>query len=200
MAGGLITIPARKGKAAIVEKGKRIRVVNTHGTQVVDFWAFNVKDPREFMSMEHCHTSLLRVIPRVGDGLVTNKRRAILTILEDTSPGIHDTVIAACDRYRYELLGCKTYHDNCTDNLAAGMAELGMTPPETPAPLNLFMNIPIRGDGSLSFDPGVCKPGDAITFRAEMDCVVAFSACPQDMVPINGQAMKVQDAHFEILG
>jgi uncharacterized protein YcgI (DUF1989 family) len=33
-----------------------------------------------------------------------------------------------------------------------------------------------------------------------MDCVVAFSACPQDMVPINGQAMKVQDAHFEILG
>ena len=24
-------------------------------------------------------------------------------------------LLAACDRYRYELLGCKEYHRNCTD-------------------------------------------------------------------------------------
>ena len=34
--------------------------------------------------------------------------------------------------------------------------------------------------------------------RAEMDCVVAFSACPQDMIPINGEACIVQDAHYTI--
>lgn len=200
MAGnGLVTIPARKGKAAKVKQGQRIRVVNTHGSQVVDTWAFNLKDPREFMSMEHTHTCILKVLPKLGDSLYTNRRRPILTIVEDTSPGIHDTVIAACDRYRYELLGCKEYHDNCTDNLAAGLAELGMAPPETPAPLNLFMNIPIRGDGALTFEPALSKRGDAITFRAEMDCVVAFSACPQDMVPINGKDCKPTEAHFEIL-
>jgi uncharacterized protein YcgI (DUF1989 family) len=32
-----------------------------------------------------------------------------------------------------------------------------------------------------------------------MDCIVAFSACPQDMVPINGAAMKPTAAHFEII-
>lgn len=196
---GLITIPARKGKAALLAKGQRVRVINTHGSQVVDTWAFSIADPREFMSMEHSRAHLLRVIPKVGDALLTNRRRPILTLLEDSSPGIHDTVIAACDRYRYELLGCKGYHDNCTDNLAAALAELGMAPPETPSPLNLFMNIPIGADGSLSFEPAVSKPGDAVTLSAEIDCVVAFSACPQDIIPINGLARRPTDAHFEIL-
>jgi uncharacterized protein YcgI (DUF1989 family) len=56
--------------------------------------------------------------------MVTNRRRPILKIMEDTAPGIHDTLLAACDRYRYELLGCKEYHRNCTDNFWEAMVEL----------------------------------------------------------------------------
>ena len=122
-----------------------------------------------------------------------------MTVLEDTSSGIHDTLMAACDRYRYELLGCTEYHDNCTDNLAAAMAELGLTPPETPSPWNLFMNIPVAADGSLSYLPPECKRGNYLLLRAEMDCVVAFSACPQDIVPINGVACTPTEAHFQIV-
>jgi uncharacterized protein YcgI (DUF1989 family) len=33
-----------------------------------------------------------------------------------------------------------------------------------------------------------------------MDCVVAFSACPQDMIPINGTSKQPTEAHFEVLG
>ncbi len=151
----IITIPARRGKAAYVAAGQNIRVINTHGEQVVDTWAFNRHDMTEFMSMEHSRATLHRLIPRVGDALLTNHRRPILTVLEDTSGGIHDTLMAACDRYRYEELGCTGYHDNCTDNLAQGLAELGLTPPETPSPLNLFMNIPWTVEGALSFEPPV---------------------------------------------
>ena len=32
-------IPARKGSAARMRAGQVVRVVNTHGSQVVDFWA-----------------------------------------------------------------------------------------------------------------------------------------------------------------
>ena len=39
-----ITIPARRGKAAFVAKGQTIKVINTHGEQVVDTWAFNRAD------------------------------------------------------------------------------------------------------------------------------------------------------------
>ncbi len=194
----LTTIPARGGMACRVAAGQSVRVVNAHGQQVVDTWAFNAADLSESMSMEHSRTHLSRILARVGDSMVTNKRRPILTFLEDTTAGLHDTLLAACDRYRYELLGCDEYHDNCTDNLAAAMAELGLAAPETPSPWNLFMNIPVAPDGELSFQPPVCGPGDHVLLRAEMDCVVAFSACPQDIVPINGVACTPTEAHFEV--
>jgi uncharacterized protein YcgI (DUF1989 family) len=166
---------------------------------VVDTWAFNRADLGEFMSNEHTRAHSLHLVPRPGDVLRTNKRRPILTLTEDTSGGIHDTLIAACDRYRYAFLGVQDYHDNCTDNLFAGMAELGLVPAEVPSPLNLFMNIPWSADGTLGFAaPPRPIPGGYVRLRAEMDLVIAFSACPQDILPINGTAAKPVEAHFTI--
>src|SRR5712672_2668698 len=36
-----VTIPARKGRACRLLKGQAIKIINTHGHQVVDTWAFN---------------------------------------------------------------------------------------------------------------------------------------------------------------
>ncbi|HEX3499190.1 MAG TPA: urea carboxylase-associated family protein [Stellaceae bacterium] len=195
-----ITIPARKGKATFATKGQTIRVINTHGQQVVDTWAFNRADLTEFMSMEHTRAKLLKIIPAPGDTMLTNRRRPILTFLEDNSGGIHDTLMAACDRYRYESLGVKGFHDSCTDNLAAALGALGLTPPETPSPLNLFMNIPVAGGVALSFEPAIAPPGSHVSLRAEMDLVIVFSSCPQDIIPINGLNLTPTEAHFEIAG
>ena len=194
----LIEIPARRGKAVRLRQGQHIKVINTHGTQVVDTWAFNADDLQECLSMEHTRPHIGHIMPRVGDILYTNKRRPILTFVEDTSPGMHDTIIAACDRYRYTFLGVAGYHDNCTDNLYAAMAELGLTPPEVPSPLNLWMNIPLAPDGSIDFKPTVAKPGDYVLLRAECHVVLAFSACPQDILPIN--STRPVAAHFQLIG
>jgi uncharacterized protein YcgI (DUF1989 family) len=192
-------IPARKGVAVAVREGQRIRVVNTHGQQVVDTWAFCRQDCNEFMSMEHTRAGLRQLMPRLGDMMLTNKRRPILKLVEDTSGGVHDTLIAACDIYRYQGLGAKGHHDNCTENLAAALATIAVAAPETPCPLNLFMNIPWTADGRLIFQGPVCKAGDYVTFLAHMDCTVVFSACPQDMLPTNGVDCIPTDARFEIL-
>lgn len=195
--GGLTEIPARGGRAARLARGRALRVINTHGHQVVDFWAFNAGDLTEFLSNEHTRQKLSGVFPRVGEPLYTNRRRPILLFEADTSPGVHDTLMAACDVYRYEQLGCTEYHANCTDNLHAAMRELGLEAPEVPSPLNLWMNIPIRPDGSVGWEPPVASPGDHVVLRAELECVVVMSACPQDMVPIN--AGNPVEAHFEII-
>ena len=78
------------------------------------------------------------------------------------------------------------------------MGELGFTPPETPSPLNLFMNIPWTAEGQLSFEAPVSTPGSYVVLRAEMELIMAFSACPQDILPINGKAGRPTEAHFEI--
>ena len=67
-----------------------MRVVNTRGQQVVDTWAFMADDLAEFMSMEHSRVAIGRIIPGIGDTLVTNYRRPILTLTVDTSGGIHE--------------------------------------------------------------------------------------------------------------
>src|SRR5437016_9401142 len=162
----MIEIPARRGKALHLRRGQKARVVNSKGQQVVDTWAFNAADLSEFMSMEHSRVAMSRIIPAIGDALVTNRRRPILTLVEDNSGGIHDTLFAACDRWRYEMLGCTEYHDNCTDNLAAALAELGFKPPETPAPLNLFMNIPVIDGNRVEIRPPVSTPGTYVSLYA----------------------------------
>ncbi len=193
----LETIPARRGRAVRLVAGQSIRIVNTHGHQVVDFWAFCDPDVGEFLSMEHLRPTIGRIFPRAGDDLVTNRRRPVLHFVEDTSPGIHDTLIAACDDERYGLLGCTEYHDNCTDNLKAAMREAGVTAHEVPSPLNLWMNIPVDADGNTGWGEPVSLPGDHVVFRAAVDCICAMSCCPQDILPINKG--KTVEAHFELL-
>ena len=146
----LFIVPARKGRAARVNKGQAIKIINTHGHQVVDTWSFSAEELTEFMSMEHMRPTIGTIFPTEGHYLISNRRRPIMYFEKDTSPGIHDTLMAACDDYRYGLLGCKEYHDNCTDNLHAAMRQIGLRAPETPSPLNLFMNIPVGKGGKLT--------------------------------------------------
>ncbi len=137
--------------------------------------------------------------PVIGDTLVTNRRRPILTLVADTSGGVHDTLLAACDRYRYELLGCVGAHDNCTDNLHAALASVGVAVATTPSPLNLFENAVPAADGTIAIAAPVARPGSSVTLRAEMDALLVFSACPQDMVPTNGPELAPADAHLRVL-
>lgn len=85
----------------------------------------------------------------------------------------------------------------------------------TPSPLNLFMNVPLHqgSDGtsstdsknidltvtSLSFEPCPCKPGDSITLECVMEkgCVAVLSACPNDVLGINGE-QGPQDVQFVV--
>lgn len=249
------TVPARRGAATFVAAHQKIKIINTHGNQVVDTWALALPSSSvsttsskveaalypnatssspaqysaaanapasapEYMSMCHCRASLLKVTPAVGDVMVSQKRAPMVKLIEDTSPGVHDTLIAACDRWRYSELGVTGYHESCTDNFwdavhalstsksldsdvkerLAGLTEkLGG---KVPDPFNLFMNIPITQEGTgakrgVSFEEPKTKPGDYVVLEALRDVVVVMSACPQDVLTINGK--NPVDAHFQVL-
>jgi uncharacterized protein YcgI (DUF1989 family) len=245
------TVPARRGAATLVPKGKSIKIINTHGNQVVDTWAFalpsstinassaveapvfpnatatsikaysetanTAASASEYMSMCHTRATLCKITPEVGDTLVSQKRAPMVKLIEDTSPGVHDTLIAACDRWRYSELGVEGYHESCTDNCWDALAALsGAVDAEVaevlkglqaklggrvPDPFNLFMNIPVSQEGTgakrgLSFDGPVTEQGDFVVLEALRDVVVVMSACPQDVLDINGK--KPVDAHFEV--
>lgn len=191
-------ITPRCGIAVRLNTGQYLSVENTHGTQVCDFWAFADADGNEYLSMEHTHTTLNSISPKVNDPLVSNRRRALLSVIEDSSLGVHDTVIASCDHQRYQQLGCSEYHDNCADNLRMAMIAIGRRAPIVPAPFNLWMNIPVAPDGKIQWLAPVSKPGDTMVFRAEVDVIAVMSACPQDMTPVNGEDCEPTELHFSV--
>ncbi|WP_436975814.1 DUF1989 domain-containing protein [Nonomuraea angiospora] len=181
-----VIVPATEGRAVKVRTGQRVRVTDLEGGQVGDVFAFAADDVNEHLSASHTRAATSRLFPAIGEPFVTDRRRPILTLVEDTSPGWHDMLIAACDPARYRALGVPGFHASCADNLAKSMAGLGLAIPVTPQPVNVFMRIPVADDGRLSWLSSISRPNDAITLEAAMDCVFVVSACPQDLVGING--------------
>ncbi|MFF5264369.1 DUF1989 domain-containing protein [Actinomadura viridis] len=185
---GRTVVPAGEGRAVRVRAGQRVRVVDVEGGQVGDLFAFASDDPREHLSAAHTRSVTSRLFPQMGESFVTDRRRPILALAGDTSPGSHDMLIAACDPARYEALGVPG-HASCARNLELALAGLGLSAAVTPQPVNVFMRIPVEGSGRLRWLPAESRAGDAITFEAAMDCVVVVSACPQDLAGINGDTL-----------
>lgn len=185
-----VTIPATTGRAFVMAAGAHFAIVAAEGPQVGDMWAFAKADPTEFLSTEHTRSCLDKLTPAVGEAFHSNRRRPILTVMADTSPGMHDLLLSACDIDRYRLLGHTGPHRTCVDNLREALAEHGLSPPEIPSPVNVFENVAIGDNGKLTILPPEVRPGEAITLRAEMDVIVVISACPMDIVPTNGSDLR----------
>jgi uncharacterized protein len=181
----VIEVPARDGRGVRLSAGQRFRVVDVEGGQVGDLFAFNADDPSEYSSASHTRPHNRRAFPAPGQPFVTNRRRPILLVEEDMSPGVHDLLIAACDPERYRQLGVEGPHASCAENMARGLADIGVKVADTPQPINLFMNVAVHDDGTISLETSPSRAGDYVQFRAEMDCVVALSACPFDVFPIS---------------
>jgi len=192
-----VTIPARCGTAVAVSAHRSIEIINTHGGQVVDMWAFDAGGP-DHMSMPHSVVTLGRIKPAPGDVLVTDRRQPILELVHDSSQGTHCMLFAACDPARYALLGVTGHHDNCADNLRRALEPFGRALPYVPTPLNLFMNTRFYDHVLMEIEAPTTAPGQSVTFRALRDCIVALSACPQDLLPVNAHGCTPQAVAYLI--
>lgn len=200
MGGASIIIPAGHGKAFRLESGDRIRVGLSEGPQVADMFAFALPDLTETLSTEHTRSCIERLTPRVGESFHSNRRRPMLALVADTSPGTHDLLLSACDQERYTLLGHPAPHRNCAANLAEALGKLGLLAPEVPSPVNLFERVTIGPDGTLAIEPPRAVRGDAVTLQALMRLVLVISACPMDIAPTNGADRRPKPILVERLG
>jgi uncharacterized protein len=178
-------VPGGEGRAVHVRQDQYVRITDVAGGQVGDLFAFAAADIGEYASAEHTRVAIRKLFPRPGDPVLTNRRRPILSVAEDTSPGRHDMLYAACDQARYALLGAEPSHRSCAGNLREALRGHGLDIPAVPQPLNVFMDVRAQEDGTLVSYPASSRPGDYISFRAAMDCLVVLSSCPMDIVGIS---------------
>jgi len=80
-------------------------------------------------------------------------------------------------------------HRSCQTNLAEAIAPYGLSVDEVPDVFNVFMNVDITGN-KFVINPCTATKEDYIDLRAEMNALVAVSACPSDRAVTNAGKIK----------
>jgi len=181
-----IEIPKRTGRAFRVAKGEVLRVRCHEGPQVADLIAFNADDTREKFWQART-----RVVHGghlgIGDQLwgIPPWTRPMLTLITDTvedrdladGARSHDLLFCRCDARLYELVH-KRAAANCNDNLVEAIAPFGLGPVDVHDPFNIFMTTGLNRSGKPFYLPSNARKGDYVDLLAEMNVLVAISACP----------------------
>ena len=167
-------------------KGKSFKIINTYGQQVVDFWAFNIDNMSEALSMHHSRSALYKLWFEPQDILVSNLFKPILKIVNDTSKGMHDTLHAACSPGSYKFYNEPPPPTNCQDNLQNALSNYSIDPPFILCPWNLFEHAYIKNDNSIIDKPSTAKQGDYIELEAQQSLIIVCSACPSKIGNISG--------------
>lgn len=180
-----VTIPPREYVAFTMFATNVVRVIDVEGQQVADIVAFNLHDHAERMNNENTMLANHTYNPTTGAVVYSDDCRPMFTVLRD-DVGRNYPGGAMCseelNRLRYEIPGTR----NCRDNLTMAVQPWGLTKRDLPGAFTPFMNVVHHPDGRAAIEAPTSAPGDSIDLRAEMDLLVAISACPQERNPCNG--------------
>lgn len=171
-------ISARTGAAFRLNKGQRLRVIDPQGEQVSDMLAFNAADTDEVISSGRTLDYASKLFLSTGDPLYSNRSNIMLRIIEDRV-GRHDFLLTPCSKDTFRIIyGDEHPHHGCFGNLSHALEPYGIKPDQIPVAFNIFMNVQVNGEnGALTVDPPLSKAGDHILFEADMDLIVALTAC-----------------------
>jgi uncharacterized protein YcgI (DUF1989 family) len=183
-------VPFGEGRAFEVEAGQvlRVRQPESGGGQVGDFNVWNLHDPREHFwgsrtAIYHgAHITAGAQLHSTWPG-----ERPIMTMIDDTVAGRrsergalqHDVVMGRCSqKLRARRYGPEQATPGCQELLAAAIAPFDLGPEHVHDALNLFMATALDPEDRFFFDPSDAAAGEYVELRAEIDCLVAISACP----------------------
>ena len=172
-----IPIAPRSGQAFRLSEGQLLTVIDPQGSQVADLLAYSAADVREVISNGRTFDYEETISLTAGNTLWSNRSNPMLAIEAD-SVGRHDFLLTPCSKATFRHFYPEhPVHRGCFGNLAEALAPYGIEPDAIPTAFNVFMNVPVAGDGTLRVDPPVSKAGDSIALRAKMDCVIGLTAC-----------------------
>ena len=194
------TVPHNTGWASELRKGQVIRI---SGTTTVDFVAFSLQNLRERFDQARTKVYNMKLFISAGDKLMSKANQHLMTIVEDTyRDGTHDLQKGMCSGSRFQLAKregrLKEYYlrdleipdHGCWENLSRALSPYGVTPEDIPSPFNLYQTMKIDGvSGRMEHTTIRPKPGTYVDLRAEIDLLVALSACPD--LPVGGKPVDV---------
>lgn len=192
------TIARQTGAAFELRRGDRLKVIDPQGEQVSDMVLFSAGDRREKLSSGKTLDFEETVLITKGHHLWSNRSRRMMEILEDTN-GRNDFLLAPCSPETFQIMYRNPeYHPSCFENLYTSLERYGIAPDDVPTAFNIFMNVQFAADGRLTVAPPTSRAGDYLLLEAEMDLIVALTACSAEQSnnysfkPIQYEVMQAQ--------
>jgi uncharacterized protein YcgI (DUF1989 family) len=185
-----IHVAHNTGWASELKKGQVIRVI---ATTTVDFVCFRRQNLRERFDQARTKVYNMKLFISTGDKIMGRNNQHMMTILADGfKGGTHDLQKGMCSGYRFRLAkqenrlreyyprDIKEIPDHgCYENLSRALAPYDIIPEDIPSPFNLNQHMKIDGaTGRMEHTQVRPQPGNFMDLRAEMDLLVALSACP----------------------
>jgi hypothetical protein len=172
-----ILIEPQRGTSFLLKQSQVVKIIDVEGKQVADLVAFNAEDIKEKLSTGVTLDINESLFVKENDILFSNRYNKMLFVVKDTV-GKHDILYPACSprmyRYQYKI---KEYHPSCLENLTEPLKKHGITEDDIPTPFNTFQNSQVSSNGKLTIEEPLSKGEDYIELKAEMNLIVAVSAC-----------------------
>ncbi len=179
------TIPAGGGFSVRLDTGERLRIIDTHGQQAVDFLCYAATLPVDRYNAANTMKINGNIYLGQGTKLYSDRAQVLMRIVEDTC-GRHDTIGGCCSTWsNLARYGMKDTHA-CHANFVTELACWSLSPSDIVANVNFFMNVPVRQDGGMAIEAGLSKPGDHVELIADMPVIAVLSNCPQRSNPAAG--------------
>jgi hypothetical protein len=172
---------------------KKDQVIRIIASTTVDFVFFRLQNLRERFDQPRTKVYNMKLFLTAGDKLMGRNNQHMMTIIYDGNKvGTHDLQKGMCSGYRFKLaqqenrLGeyypreIKDIPDHgCYENLSKAVASYGIIPEDIPSPFNLNQHMIIDGvTGKMQHTQVRPPEGNYTDIGAEMDLLVALSACP----------------------
>lgn len=191
-------IPRCSGKAFRVNKDQVFRVIEHEGKQVAGLIFLNAHNYKEqFMAefsggLNYFHPSAMGSHYRLSKLYSKVPYENVMLTVTDNKIGDH-FLGPHCTKTMMDIWKVPG-HRSCSDNFSDALEEFGLALEDiySPSVFNAFANVRIdpKGDGTICIDPPRTEKGDYIEFLAEMDVLVAASACPDDKSAMNDHSCK----------
>jgi uncharacterized protein len=171
-------VPYNSGWAGELKNGQVIRII---ATTTVDFVCMRLDNLKERFDQARTKVYNMKIFVTTGDKLMGRNNQHMMTIVENTN---HEGTLR--DYYHRDYRDEEIPDHGCYENLSRALAPYGIAPEDIPNPFNLNQHMKIDGvTGRMDHTTVRPKPGSYVDLRAEMDLLVAFSACPD--MPVGGK-------------
>jgi uncharacterized protein YcgI (DUF1989 family) len=170
-----VTVPAASAGSILVKRGQLLRITAREDGAVASLFGFSEAEPTVHLSVHHTRVFSNSYVLGAGMRLVNNRRRPVMVLGKD-SVGQHDLLMPASTT---AFLAANGYEGQpgCVESLVAELQRLNRQQPKLPDPINLFMNVQLDQQGTLTPLPNMVKAGDSVTCRVVLDTLFVVSTC-----------------------